>query len=39
MKNNITINKDIKDPEQIEDVIAHEKIHIDQRGVQWFRRL
>ena len=26
----ILINKDIKDPEQIEDVIAHEKIHIDQ---------
>jgi len=26
----ILINKDIKNPRQIEDVIAHEKIHIDQ---------
>jgi len=26
----ILINKDIKDPKQIQDVVAHEKIHIDQ---------
>ena len=26
----IIINKDIKDPKQIEDVISHESIHIDQ---------
>ena len=26
----IVINKDIKDPKQIDDVIEHEKIHIDQ---------
>ena len=26
----IIINKDIKDPKQIEDVINHESIHIDQ---------
>ena len=26
----ILINKDIKDPKQIEDVVNHEKIHIDQ---------
>jgi len=26
----IVINKDIKDPKQIDDVIEHEKVHIDQ---------
>ena len=26
----IIINKDIKDPKQIEDVINHESVHIDQ---------
>jgi hypothetical protein len=26
----IIINKDIKDPKQIDDVIEHEKVHIDQ---------
>jgi len=26
----ILINKDIKDPKQIEDVVRHEKVHIDQ---------
>lgn len=26
----IVINKDIKDPKQIDDVVEHEKIHIDQ---------
>jgi len=26
----IIINKDVKDPEQIDDVICHEKIHLDQ---------
>jgi len=26
----ILINKDIKDPEQIKDVIKHENVHIDQ---------
>ena len=26
----IIINKDIKDPKQIEDVINHEMVHIDQ---------
>ena len=26
----IIINKDIKDPKQIDDVVGHEKIHIDQ---------
>ena len=26
----IIINKDIKDPKQIDDVVEHEKVHIDQ---------
>jgi hypothetical protein len=26
----IIINKDIKDPKQVDDVIEHEKVHIDQ---------
>jgi len=26
----IVINKDIKDPKQIDDVVDHEKVHIDQ---------
>ena len=26
----IVINKDIKDPKKIDDVVGHEKIHIDQ---------
>jgi len=26
----IVINKDIKDPKQIDDVVEHEKVHIDQ---------
>mgnify|MGYP003637987049 CR=1 FL=1 len=26
----IVINKDIKDPKQIDDVISHESVHIDQ---------
>jgi len=26
----IIVNKDIKDPKQIDDVVEHEKVHIDQ---------
>ena len=36
----ILINKDIKDPKQIQDVVAHEKIHIesDQLGSPFSQR-
>ena len=29
-RGNILINKDIKDPKQIDEVISHESVHIDQ---------